>query len=668
MGHAEHNHPPEPVKTTGCSSCEHCHAESPLPQGTLVAAAGILTGIGLLVQWLHVGPGWLATAAFAVATLAGGLLVFPAAWGAVKKLRLDINVLMAVAVSGAWIIGEGAEAASVVFLFSLSELLESWAAGRARRAIDSLLTLSPPTARVRNADGAEQEIPVAEVAVDREILIRSGSRIPLDGEVISGNSSVNQAPITGESMPVEKRAGDPVYAGTVNGEGSLTVRVSKPASESALARIIQLVGEAEGNKPPTQRFVDRFAAIYTPVVFAIAILVALVPPLVFAQPWLFWIYQSLVLLVISCPCALVIATPVCIVSGLTALARRGVLVKGGVHLESVGKLRAIAVDKTGTITSGKPQVVAIISLSDLPEDELLARAAAINSHSDHPLAIAITEAARVRKLPIPPITDFISVTGRGARALIGGHPHFIGNHHMTHDTGLCGAEVEAVLATIEEKGQSLAVLGHAPHDGCAGEILGVIAIADTLRPEVTEALRLIHAAGVEKVIMLSGDNPRTAAAIAQQAGIDEALGDLMPEQKVEHVRQLVSRYQYVGMIGDGVNDAPALAVATVGFAMGAIGSDTAIETADIALMQDDLRKVAETILLGRRTLSIIHFNVAFALGIKAIVLTLAFMGYAGLWLAILADTGATLLVILNSLRLLGKRPVTQSIPSALAGP
>ena len=668
MGHAEHNHPPEPVKTTGCSSCQHCHAESPLPQGTLVAAAGILTGIGLLVQWLHVGPGWLATAAFAVATLAGGLLVFPAAWGAVKKLRLDINVLMAVAVSGAWIIGEGAEAASVVFLFSLSELLESWAAGRARRAVDSLLTLSPPTARVRNADGAEQEIPVAEVAVDREILIRSGSRIPLDGEVISGNSSVNQAPITGESMPVEKRAGDPVYAGTVNGEGSLTVRVSKPASESALARIIQLVGEAEGNKPPTQRFVDRFAAIYTPVVFAIAILVALVPPLVFAQPWLFWIYQSLVLLVISCPCALVIATPMCIVSGLTALARRGVLVKGGVHLESVGKLRAIAVDKTGTITSGKPQVVAIISLSDLPEDELLARAAAINSHSDHPLAIAITEAARVRKLPIPPITDFISVTGRGASALIGGHPHFIGNHHLTHDTGLCGAEVEAVLATIEEKGQSLAVLGHAPHDGCAGEILGVIAIADTLRPEVTEALRLIHAAGVEKVIMLSGDNPRTAAAIAQQAGIDEALGDLMPEQKVEHVRQLVSRYQYVGMIGDGVNDAPALAVATVGFAMGAIGSDTAIETADIALMQDDLRKVAETILLGRRTLSIIHFNVAFALGIKAIVLTLAFMGYAGLWLAILADTGATLLVILNSLRLLGKRPVTQSISSVLAAP
>ena len=654
MGHTEHDHLPEPLKKSGCSSCEHCHAESSLPQGALVAASGILTGIGLLVQWLHLGPEWLATTAFAAATLAGGLLVFPAAWGAAKKLRLDINVLMAVAVSGAWIIGEGAEAASVVFLFSLSELLESWASGRARKAVDSLLKLSPPTALVKYADGTEREIPVAEVAVDWEILIRSGSRIPLDGEVISGNSSVNQAAITGESMPVEKSSGDLVYAGTVNGEGSLTVRVTKPASESTLARIIQLVGEAEENKPPTQRFVDRFAAIYTPAVFAVAMLVALIPPLLFQQPWHFWIYRALVLLVISCPCALVIATPVSIVSGLTALARRGVLVKGGVHLESVGKLRALAVDKTGTITSGKPQVVTIISHSSLSEDAILARAAAINSHSQHPLAVAITEAARARKLSIPAITDFTSITGRGARASIDGHPHFIGNHHMTHDTGLCGPAVEALLATIEEKGQSLAVLGHAPHDGCAGEILGIIAIADTLRPEVAEALRLIHAAGVEKVIMLSGDNPRTASAIAKQAGIDEAMGDLMPEQKVEQVRQLVSRYQHVGMIGDGVNDAPALAVATVGFAMGAIGSDTAIETADIALMQDDLTRVAETILLGRRTLSIIHFNVAFALGIKALVLTLAFMGYAGLWLAILADTGATLLVILNSLRLLGK--------------
>ncbi len=651
--HHEQHHSHEPVKKSGCSSCEHCHEESPLPQEMLVTASGVLTGVGLVLHWCQLGPGWLATAVFAAATLAGGLLVFPAAWGALKKLRLDINVLMAVAVIGAWLIGQGAEAASVVFLFSLSELLESWASGRARKAVDSLLKLSPPTAIVRNPDGTEQEMPVAEVAVDREIFIRSGSRIPLDGQVLSGTSTVNQAPITGESMPVEKSASDPVYAGTVNGEGSLTVRVTKPASESTLARIIQLVAEAEENKPPTQRFVDRFAAIYTPAVFAIAILVGLIPPLLFHQPWLFWIYRSLVLLVISCPCALVIATPVSIVSGLTALARRGVLVKGGVHLESVGKLRVLAVDKTGTITRGKPQVVSIISRSGLSEDEILARAAAINSHSEHPLAMAITEAARAKNLIIPATTDYSSVTGRGATASIDGHPHFIGNHRMTHDTGLCGPEVEAVLATIEEKGQSLAVIGHAPHDGCAGEILGIIAIADTIRPEAAESLRLIHAAGVEKVIMLSGDNQRTASAIAKQAGIDEALGDLMPEQKVEHVRKLVSQYTHVGMIGDGVNDAPALAIASVGFAMGAIGSDTAIETADIALMKDDLRKVADSILTGRRVLRVIHFNIGFALTIKAVVLVLAFLGYAGLWLAILADTGATLLVILNSLRLLG---------------
>ncbi|MCB1090316.1 MAG: cadmium-translocating P-type ATPase, partial [Verrucomicrobiae bacterium] len=514
-------------KSKSCGSCEHGHDDTPLPQGALVIASGILTGIGLILHWTHAGPGWLTIAAFAAATLAGGALVFPAALGALRKLRLDINVLMTVAVIGAWIIGEYAEAASVVFLFALSELLESWAAGRARRAVDALLKLSPPTALVRLPDGSEKETPVEEVAVGTEILIRSGSRIPLDGEVVSGSSSVNQAPITGESLPVEKQAGDSVFAGTVNGEGSLVVRVSKPAAASTLARIIQLVGEAEENKPPTQRFVDRFAAIYTPAVFVLAILVALVPPLMFAQPWLFWIYRSLVLLVIACPCALVIATPVSIVSGLTALARRGVLVKGGVHLESVGKLRALAVDKTGTITQGTPRVVGVISQSALSEDEILARAAAINSHSEHPIAIAITEAARAKGLAIPPIENYVSITGRGATATIAGHPHFIGNHKLTHETGLCGPGIEGVLSSVEEKGQSLAVIGHQPHEGCDGEILGIIAIADILRPEVVEALRQIHSAGVEEVVMLSGDNQRTASTIAKQAGIDEAFGDLL---------------------------------------------------------------------------------------------------------------------------------------------
>jgi Zn2+/Cd2+-exporting ATPase len=634
------------------SGCEHGHDDSPLPQGGLVAASGILTGVGLVLGCIHLGPGWLVTVIFALATLAGGLLVFPAAWKGLLGKRLDMNTLMTVAVAGAWIIGEHGEAAAVVFLFSLSELLESWAATRARRAVQVLLELSPPTAVVIGADGTEREIAVAEVAIGAQIRVKSGSRVPLDGEVVAGNSSVDQAPITGESVPVDKAPGDSVFAGTVNGEGSLKVRVTKAAGDSTLARIIQLVGDAEEDKPPTQRWVDHFAAIYTPAVFVAALLVAVIPPLLMGQAWNPWVYRSLVLLVIACPCALVIATPVSIVSGLTALARRGVLVKGGVYLEAVGKLRALAVDKTGTITQGKPQVTCITTVAKLSEEEVLRFAASINSHSEHPLAVAIVDAANSRNLNFEPATDYLSVTGQGARAAIGGHPYFIGNHKMAHEAGVCTPEIEAILSQIEEKGQSLAVLGHTPHEGCAGVILGVIAIADTLRPEVTEALRLIHAAGIEKVIMLSGDNQRTASAIAKQAGIDEAIGDLMPEQKVESIRKLVAEYTHVGMIGDGVNDAPALAIASVGFAMGAIGSDTAIETADIALMKDDLTRVAETVILGRRTLHIIRFNVTFALAIKAVFLILAFCGIAGLWFAILADTGATLLVILNSLRLL----------------
>ena len=646
---AEH-HPESKTPAPSCG-CEHGH-ESPLPQSSLVVISGILTGAGLVLGWMNIGPAWLETVIFALATLAGGLLVFPAAWKALLAKRLDMNVLMTVAVTGAWIIGEHGEAAAVVFLFSLSELLESWAATRARRAVQALLELSPPTAIVIGADGTEREIAVAEVAIGAETRIRSGSRVPLDGEVISGNSSIDQAPITGESVPVDKAPGDPVFAGTVNQEGSLTVRVTKAAGDSTLARIIELVGEAEEQKPPTQRWVDRFAAIYTPAVFIAAILVAVIPPLLMGQPWNDWVYRSLVLLVIACPCALVIATPVSIVSGLTALARRGVLVKGGVYLEVVGKLRALAVDKTGTITQGKPQVTGITKVGELSEEEILRFAASINSHSEHPLAVAIVDAAHSRNLNFEPVADYLSVTGQGARASINGHPHFIGNHRMAHEAGVCTPEIEAILAEIEAKGQSLAILGHAPHEGCEGKILGIIAIADTLRPEVTEALRHIHAAGIEKVIMLSGDNQRTASAIAKQAGIDEAIGDLMPDQKVEYIRKLVREYTHVGMIGDGVNDAPALAIASVGFAMGAIGSDTAIETADIALMKDDLTKVAETIILGRRTLRIIRFNVTFALAIKAVFLILAFLGIAGLWLAILADTGATLLVIMNSLRLL----------------
>ena len=618
----------------------------------LVGVSGAAIGAGFLCQWTLPGSPWLATLLFAAGTLTGGSLVFPHAVESLRKLRLDMNVLMTVAVAGAWFIGEGAEGAAVVFLFAFAELLESWSVGRARRAIKSLLALTPETA-LRKREGAEpEEVPARDVKPGEIILVRSGQRVPLDGEVATGSSVINQAPITGESVPVEKKPGDPVFAGTINGGGALEVRVTKAASDSTIARIVKMVGEAEEQKAPTQRFVDKFAGIYTPAVFVLAIFVAVVAPLLGWGTWSEWGYRALVLLVIACPCALVIATPVSIVSGLTSLARRGVLIKGGAFLEAVGKLRALAVDKTGTITQGRPQVAEVIPWGGTTEEDVLRWAAAIDTHSTHPLAEAVTAAAKARNIVFTPAQNYQSKTGRGAEAVIGGHPHFIGNHRMAHELGVCSPEVEARLAEIESRGQSLAVLGHTPHEGCAGKVLGILAIGDTMRPEVPEALKMLHAIGLEKVVMLSGDNQRTANAIAKQAGIDEARGDLMPDQKVEHIKELVKTYQYVGMIGDGVNDAPALAVASVGIAMGAVGSDTAIETADMALMNDDLRKLADAIAVGRRTVRIIQFNVAFAIAVKAVFLILAFTGHTSLWLAILADTGATLLVIANALRLM----------------
>lgn len=637
---------------TSHSSCGHDDKSSRLPRAALVTLSGNTLAAALLLRWLQAGPEALQTGLLILSSLAGGALILPAAFASLRQGRFDMNLLMVVAVSGAWFINEGAEGAAVVFLFALSELLESWSVGRARRAIASLLELTPDVALVYGDNGKASETPVAEVKVGAHVQVKSGARIPLDGKIVEGESSVNQAPITGESVPVDKKADDTVFAGTINGEGTLKVEVTKAAGDSTLARIIKLVEEAEEQKAPTQRFVDKFARIYTPAVFVVALAVALLPPLVGGGSWPEWTYRALVLLVIACPCALVIATPVSIVSGLTALARRGVLIKGGAYLEAVGKLRALAVDKTGTITQGKPQVTGVLATSSLDEVEILRRAAAIDVHSTHPLAQAVVEAAIARGVEPEPADNYRSLTGRGATANVDGHPHFIGNHKLAHEQGVCSPEIEKKLAEIEGRGQSLAVLGHATHPVCTGEVLGILSIGDAMRPEAKEALQLLHKAGLTKIVMLSGDNQRTANAIASQAGIDEAIGDLLPDQKIEHIKRLMKEHKFVGMIGDGVNDAPALALASVGIAMGTIGSDTAIETADMALMKDDLTKVAEAIVLGRRTLGIIRFNVAFALSIKALFLALAFTGNTSLWLAILADTGATLLVILNALRLL----------------
>lgn len=621
-----------------------------------VAVSGVFTGVGLLLQWRDIAVPYGEVLAFSIAIVAGGWFIVPKALRAARQLSLDMNVLMTVAVIGAAIIGEWSEGAAVVFLFALSELLEAFSLNRARRAIQALLKLAPETALVKR--GSEvKEVPVAEVNVGEIVSIRSGAKVPLDGEVVFGESAINQAPITGESMPVEKKTGDQVYAGTINTDGSLEVRVTKSHSETTLSKIIHLVEEAQSEKAPSQRFVDRFARIYTPAVFVVALLVLLVPLLAFGGDWNTWTYRALVLLVIACPCALVISTPVSIVSGLTAMARRGVLIKGGTHLESIGKLRALAVDKTGTITEGKPKVTKVTPWHEKSEEEVIRIGGAIDAHSDHPLAQAVVNYANERRIPFSRSEQYQSRTGRGAEARIDGHLYFVGNHRFAHELGVCSPELEKVLSDIEAQAQSVVVVGHAPHDGEKGDVLGVISVADTVRPNAREAIAALHKAGVEKVIMLSGDNQRTVDAISKQVGIDEANGGLLPDDKIKRVKELDAKYKYVGMIGDGVNDAPAMAAATVGIAMGTTGTDTAIETADIALMKDDLSKVAEAVVLGRRTMRVIQTNIAFALGVKAVFLALALTGHTSLWLAILADTGATLVVVANALRLLAQRKV-----------
>lgn len=603
------------------------------------------------MQWTTTLPRQGMIAIYVGAMLSGGWFLLPKAWRAVLRFRPDINLLVVIAAIGASVIGEWAEAATVVFLFGVAEWLEGWADRRARRAVEALLEIAPKTATVKR-DRQFVEVPAEEVKVGDIIAVKSAMNIPLDGELLAGESSVNQAPITGESVPVDKKPGDTVFAGTINGEGSLEIRVTKAAGDTTLARIIRLVQQAQEEKAPTQRFVDVFARYYTPSVTVVALLIFLGPPMLFGGDWSEWLYRSCVLLIIACPCALVISTPVSIVAGLTALARQGVLVKGGAHLEAIAKLQALAVDKTGTITEGKPQVQGVEALNGKSNEEVLRIAAAVDAHSPHPLAKAVVEYATKLGIQFPRAENYQARSGRGAEGVVEGHAYFVGNHRFTHELGVCSPEIEKRLAAVESRGQSVVVVGHRPHDNCAGEVLGILAIGDTVRPNAAAAIRSLHAAGVTTVVMLSGDNQRTADAIAKQVGIDEARGDLLPEDKVTAVKALREKHGSVGMVGDGVNDAPAMATATIGIAMGGAGTDAAIETADVTLMTDDLAKIADTIRLSRRTMGIIRFNITFALGLKAVFLALTLMGHASLWLAIMADTGATLLVVANALRLL----------------
>jgi Cd2+/Zn2+-exporting ATPase len=619
-------------------------------------ASGVCTGVGLLIHFVAASE-IAEKLFFAAGILAGGWYIAPLAWNSVRRLSPDMNLLMSAAVIGAVFIDAWDEAASVVFLFSLSELLESYSIARARRAISSLLTLAPETAIIKN-DATLVEVPSRQVKIGDVILIKPGSKVPLDGIVLAGRSSVSEAAITGEPMPVDKMEASPVYAGSMNQEGALEVRVTRLATDSTLARIIHLVEEAQEQKAATQRFVDRFARHYTPGVMVLALLIAVAPPLFRDGNWALWFYRALVLLVIACPCALVISTPVAIVTGLTAAARRGILVKGGSALENLGRLRALALDKTGTLTLGKPVVTEIIGV-DATASATLETAAAIESRSEHPLAQAIVKHAADNNLtPNPVVEEFEAIPGRGVTAVLDGQPCFIGNLELAEAMMPLPEKTLASIESLVAKKQTVAIVGHASHEECSGKILGMIAIGDAVRPFAQETMASFRNLGIKRILLLTGDNQRTADFVGRSVGITEIYAGLMPEEKIDHVRQLLQEERSVAMVGDGINDAPALAAASVGIAMGVAGTDVAIETADVALMSDDLGKISEAIRIGRRTLRTIQMNIAFALSLKAVFLGLAIAGFSSLWMAVAADMGASLLVVVNSLSLLRLRPVS----------
>lgn len=609
-----------------------------------LALSGVAALAAEVIHFTNAAPTWVVAIVALIAIFSGGLTTYKKGWIALKNFNLNINALMSIAVTGAVLIGQWPEAAMVMFLFTVAELIEAKSLDRARNAIGGLMQLTPETATVQQ-NGEWLELEVKDIALGSVVRVKPGERIGLDGEVVAGQSSIDQAPITGESLPVEKTVGDKVFAGTINQAGSLEYKVTAAANNSTLARIIHAVEAAQGARAPTQRFVDSFSKIYTPAVFALALAIAIIPPLFMGAVWFDWIYRALVLLVVACPCALVISTPVTIVSGLAAAARKGILIKGGVYLEMGHKLDYLALDKTGTITHGKPVQTDYVLLDTSLGEQALAISASLAGRSDHPVSQAIAKATQEgTRLPVE---AFEALAGLGVKGEVQGRLYHLGNHRLVHDAGYCSPELEAQLEALESQGKTVVLLFDASGP------LALFAVADTVKDSSREAIEQLHALGV-KTMMLTGDNPHTAKAIAAQVGIDQAQGNLMPTDKLQAIEALYAQNHRVGMVGDGINDAPALARAEIGFAMAAAGTDTAIETADVALMDDDLRKIPTFIRLSRDTAAVLKQNIALALVIKLIFLAVTFAGMATMWMAVFADMGVSLLVVFNGLRLLKK--------------
>jgi Cd2+/Zn2+-exporting ATPase len=616
-------------------------------RGVLVTVSALALVVGLVLQFAG-GPPLLSVAAFIVAVVTGG--VFPArrAIVSVRNRDLDINALMLLAVIGAMFLGEWAEAATVVFLFAIAQWLESRSMDRAREAIRALMDLTPNEARIRHLDHDEM-IPVDRVEIGAVMIIKPGEKIPLDGEVLTGRSEVNQAPITGESLPIDKGPGNEVFAGTINGHGALDVTVTRHRRDTTLARIVHLVETAQAQRAPAQQFIDRFARWYTPAVIALAIGIATLPPVALGQPFDTWFYRALVLLVVSCPCALVISTPVSIVSALAGAARHGVLVKGGIHLERLAAIRAMAFDKTGTLTRGVLRVSTISPVAGVTSADLLSTAAAIESRSEHPIATAIVAAAREQQLAIGSVDDARALPGLGAVGTVAGGQVICGNARLFRERGLLSEAAGAAAHGVAQSGASPVLVAR------GDRVIGVIGVADEEREVAADAIALLHQRGIRPIVMLTGDQEASARAVGINVGVDEVRAGLLPEEKVAAVRELRERHGAIAMVGDGVNDAPALAAADVGIAMGAMGSAAALETADVALMTDDLPKIAYAIGLSRATVRNIRANIAISLVLKAAFLSLAIAGVATLWMAVIADTGTSLIVVANAMRLLRHR-------------